>query len=245
MGPDHLRPEPVSGSASEAWRLLFHPPAAHRGLWAPGGAPENSLAAFDAAAEAGYGIELDVRLSADGQAVVFHDEGLERMVGRQGRLADHTAAELGAMRLNNTREPIPTLGAVLALVRGRAMICVELKTQPGEEGALDEAAAALIDGYAGPVAVIGFNPWSHYWWAQHRPEILRGLDCREEGKLAEHVGIGRPHFLALSVDMLAGAPARAAREAGFPVLAWTVRSQAQAAGIAGLCDNLIFEGFHP
>ncbi len=243
MRPNLAKPEPVSDAASEAWRLLLHSPAAHRGLWSVKGAPENSLAAFAAAVDAGYAIELDVRLSADGVAMVFHDDGLERMVGRLGKLADHTAAELGAMRLKDTREPVPTLGQVLALVGGRALIHIELKTQPGEEGPLDEAVAALVDGYPGPVAVIGFNAQSHAWWARRRPDVLRGLDSRDAHRLAEAVEIGRPHFLALSVDMLAGEPARQAREAGFPIVAWTVRSEAQAADIAGLCDNLIFEGF--
>ena len=238
-----MKPEPVSGAASEAWRLLLHPPTAHRGLWTPKGAPENSLAAFEAAVDAGYGIELDVRLSADGVVMVFHDDGLERMVGRLGKLAQHTAAELGAMRLKDTREPVPTLRQVLDLVDGRTLIHIELKTRPGEEGPLDEAVAALIDDYAGPVAIIGFNALSHAWWARHRPDTLRGLDSRDEHRLAEAVEIGRPHFLALSVDMLAGEPARRARAAGFPVVAWTVRSEARAADIADLCDNLIFEGF--
>jgi glycerophosphoryl diester phosphodiesterase len=165
------------------------------------------------------------------------------MVGRLGKFAHHTAAELAAMRLNNTREPVPTLRQVLDLARGCALIHVELKTKPGEEGPLDEAVAALIDGYAGPVAIIGFNARSHGWWASNRPDTLRGLDSREERRLAEAVAIGRPHFLALSVDMLAGEPARQAREAGFPIVAWTVRSEGQAADIAGLCDNIIFEGF--
>ena len=138
-----MKPETVSPAASEAWRLLLHPPAAHRGLWSPKGAPENSLAAFEAAAEAGYGVELDVRLSADGEVMVFHDDGLERMVGRQGRFADHTAAELGAMRLKGTREPVPALREVLARVDGRSLIHIELKTRPGEEGPLDEAVARV------------------------------------------------------------------------------------------------------
>jgi glycerophosphoryl diester phosphodiesterase len=238
-----VKPAPISTAASGTWRQLLQPPVAHRGLWSPKGAPENSLAAFEAAIDGGYGIELDVRLSADGVVMVFHDEGLERMVGRLGRLAAHTADELGAMRLKDTREPVPTLRQVLDAVDGRALILIELKTQPGEEGSLDAAVAALIDGYGGPFAIIGFNARSHAWWARHRPDILRGLDSRDEDRLSEAVEIGRPHFLALSVDMLGADPARQAREAGFPVVAWTVRSEAQAKEIAGLCDNIIFEGF--
>ena len=72
----------------EAWDHLFHPPIAHRGLWSPDGPPENSLGAFQAACAAGYGIELDVQLSADGEAVVFHDDKLERMAGARGRIRD-------------------------------------------------------------------------------------------------------------------------------------------------------------
>ena len=240
-----MKPAAVPVAASEAWARLFRPPVAHRGLWSPKGAPENSLVAFEAAVEADYGIELDVRLSDDGVVMVFHDEGLERMVGRQGRIADHTAAELGAMRLRDSREPIPTLAEVLDRVDSQSLIHIELKTKPGEEGPLDAAVAALTDAYAGPIAVIGFNAWSHAWWAEHRPSVLRGLDCREPDKLAEHVAIGRPHFLALSVDMLDSAPARAARASGFPIVAWTVRSEEMAAAVADLCDNLIFEGFRP
>lgn len=238
-----MRPEPVSPAASEAWRRLPRPAAAHRGLWSAKGAPENSLAAFEAAAEAGYAIELDVRLSADGVAMVFHDERLERMTGRLGRVSDLSADALGALRLRDTREAPPRLNQVFDRIDGRCLIHVELKTRPGEEGALDAAVAAVIDAYTGPVTVIGFNPWSHAWWAQHRPHILRGLDSREADGLADAVEIARPHFLALSVDLLATPAALSARAAGFPVVAWTVRSEAQAAAVAGLSDNLIFEGF--
>ncbi|MFN9925996.1 MAG: glycerophosphodiester phosphodiesterase family protein, partial [Phenylobacterium sp.] len=92
----------------EAWDLLFHPPVAHRGLWRPDGAPENSLAAFQAACAAGYGVELDVHLSADGEAMVLHDNMLARMTGAEGRLRDRTAADLGALKLAGTDETIPT-----------------------------------------------------------------------------------------------------------------------------------------
>jgi len=238
-----VKPEPVSASASEAWRLLRAAPIAHRGLWSAKGAPENSLTAFEAAAEAGYGVELDVRLSADGEVMVFHDDRLERMVGRQGRLCDYTAAELGAMRLKDTRDPVPTLGQVFDLIDGAALIHIELKTRPGEEGPLDEAVAALVDGYAGPLAVIGFNPQSHLWWARRRPGTLRGLTIRDAESLVENIKIGRPHFLAVSTDLLMGEPTRRARDAGLPILAWTIRSEIQRAELAPLYDNLIFEGF--
>lgn len=253
-----MRPAPVSAAASEAWSLLLDPPVAHRGLWDPKGAPENSLAAFEAAVDAGYGVELDVRLSSDGEVMVFHDAGLERMVGRQGRLDAHTAHELSHMRLRDGREPIPTLREVFDLVDGRALIHVEIKSRPGAEGPLDEAVARLVDDYRGPIVLIGFNVYSHAWWAAHRPDVIRGLDSylyndataaglpddvRRSMQALEHINIAKPHFLALSWDMLTTEPALEARAAGFPIVAWTIRSEDQAAEFAPHYDNLIFEGF--
>ncbi|MGZ6049584.1 MAG: glycerophosphodiester phosphodiesterase family protein, partial [Phenylobacterium sp.] len=109
----------------EAWDRLFAPAIAHRGLWRPDEAPENSLAAFQAACAAGYGIELDVQLSADGEAMVFHDEDLERMTGVPGRFSDRTTTELAELRLKGSDERIPTLRETLALVGHRAMVHVE------------------------------------------------------------------------------------------------------------------------
>lgn len=242
----------------EAWDLLFQPPVAHRGLWAPGGAPENSLAAFHAACAAGYGVELDVQLSADGEAMVFHDDGLARLTGAKGRLCERTAAELAQLRLAGTDERIPTLLEVLALVGRRALVLIELKTPAGAVGPLEQRVHETIIDHAGPVAVIGFNPYSHAWFAQRFPGLLRGLNSHAYADAAamepeqraayarlEHVGLAQPHFLALGLDMLPSAAANRLRGAGMPVVAWTVRRPDQWATVAEGCDNLIFEGFHP
>jgi glycerophosphoryl diester phosphodiesterase len=240
----------------EAWDRLFHPPVAHRGLWAPDGAPENSLGAFQAACAAGYGIELDVQLSADGEAMVFHDDSLMRMTGVEGRIRDRSAADLGELRLKGTDERIPTLAETLAVVGHRAMIHVELKTPYGEVGPLEQRVhEALID-HAGPICVIGFNPYSHAWFAERFPGVLRGLDSHSYAKAPhmsedqrrsfanlEHVSIARPHFLALGVDMLPSPLATKHRADGLPIVAWTVREPAQWESLKGHCDNLIFEGF--
>lgn len=238
-----MRPEPVSSAASEAYARLFETRVAHRGLWSPKGAPENSLAAFEAAVEAGYGVELDVRLSSDSVPVVFHDGGLERLIGRQGRVSDHTAAELGAMRLRDSREPIPRLSEVLAAVVGKAMLHIEIKSRPGQEGPLDAAVAALVEDYGGPFAIIGFNPRSHAWWAEHRPGVLRGLDCLEADDIVANTATARPHFLALEKGIVASRAAVEAREAGYPVMAWTIRSEEEAEAAEPYVDNIIFEGF--
>jgi glycerophosphoryl diester phosphodiesterase len=254
---DDLEPKAAFG---EAWARLFGPAIAHRGLWAPGGAPENSLAAFQAACAGDYGIELDVQLTADGEAVVFHDARLERMTGAEGRLCDHTAAELGRLRLAGTDETIPTLAETLALVGHRAMVLIELKTPAGEVGALERRVHEVLIDHNGPTAVIGFNPYSHGWFAQHHPKILRGLDSyayaddaartlapeqRRAYASLDHVAIAKPHFLALGLDMLPSKRADALRRAGMPVVAWTVRSPEQWRSVRGHCDNMIFEGFVP
>jgi len=242
----------------EAWDRIFAPAVAHRGLWSKSGAPENSLAAFEAACETGYGIELDVQLSSDGEAMVFHDGPLKRMTGREGRIADYTAADLGAIPLAGTEETIPTLVETLALVGHRAFVQIELKTPAGEVGPLEQRVHEVIIDHAGPIAIIGFNPYSHAWFADRYPNVLRGLDsysyrAADNGRMAreereayarlEHVAIARPHFLALGLDMLPSKEAAKYRDKGMPIVAWTVRSPAEWDKVKDGCDNLIFEGF--
>lgn len=248
----------MTQSFGEAWDLLFAPPIAHRGLWNGDGAPENSLAAFQAACAAGYGVELDVQLSADGEAMVFHDEDLQRLTGQAGRLCDRTAAELADLRLAGTDERIPTLLETLALVGRRALVLVELKTKAGQVGPLERRVHEIIMDHAGPLALIGFNPYSHAWFADHFPGVLRGLDSysyrdakgvspeqRAAFARLEHVAIARPHFLALGLDVLPSEAARRCRADGLPVVAWTVRAPEQWEAVKDACDNLIFEGFRP
>lgn len=252
------QPRPDNSVFGEAWDLLFSPPVAHRGLWSPHGAPENSLGAFQAACAAGYGIELDVQLTRDGEAVVFHDGSLERMCGVEGKLRDRSLSELRELRLKETDETIPTLAETLAEVGHRALVQIELKTPFGEVGPLEKRVHEVLIDHNGPTCVIGFNPYSHAWFAAHHPHVLRGLDSyswNDDGarKLApeqrkslaqlEQVEIARPHFLALGLDMLPSERADELRAQGMPVVAWTVRSTAEWERVSGHCDNLIFEGF--
>ena len=242
----------------EAWERLFDPPVAHRGLWSPDGPPENSLGAFQAACASGYGVELDVQLSADGEAMVFHDDTLERMTGAQGRLCDWAAEDLAELRLKGTDERIPTLVEALTEIGRRALVQVELKTPYGAVGPLERRVHDIIIDHAGPVALIGFNPYSHAWFAERFPGVLRGLDSygygdapqlaeEQRGVFArlEHVEIARPHFLALGLDMLPGEAAARHRAKGLPVIAWTVRSPDQWVAVQDACDNFIFDGFIP
>ena len=246
----------MKNTFGESWDLLFHPPVAHRGLWTPDGAPENSLGAFQAACQAGYGVELDVQLSADGEAVVFHDDHLKRMTGAEGKIRDYSAADLAQMRLAGTDEYVPTLLETLAVIGRRAMVHVELKTPYGEVGPLEQRVHEVLMDHVGPTCVIGFNPYSHAWFADRFPGVLRGLDSydykrapqlaevqREAFARLEHVAIARPHFLAMHIAMLPDERVAKYRAEGMPVVGWTVRDPAQWDAVKDHCDNLIFEGF--
>lgn len=235
---------------------LFAPRFAHRGLWSPAGPPENSLSAFEAACAAGYGMELDVRLSADGEAMVFHDDALERMTGVDAPFAGLSAKELGALPLKGGPDCIPTLGETFARVASRGMILVEIKTGPGADGPLPARVAELIDAYGGPTAVISFDPAPLAWFARHSPHVPRGLDAAgfADADIASTTGdltqafahlieSAQPDFLVLQLDTALGALAAQERANGRPVLAWTVRSPEDAARVKAACDNFIFEGF--
>jgi glycerophosphoryl diester phosphodiesterase len=242
-------------SLPEAFRSK---PFAHRGLWSPEGPPENSVGSIAAACAAGYGAEFDVRITGDGQAVVFHDATFERMTGVKGWVEETLFEEMRRLKLAGTEERIPLLSEVLSAAAGRTPLLIELKTPPGQEGMLEETAAALLDKYDGPFAVIGFNAQSLAWFAKHRPKFLRGLDAERlsDEALAEttldlayifegQVMMAQPHFLALDVASVAGKVGRKHRAGGLPVVGWTVRSKDQVATYAADWDNFIFEGFTP
>lgn len=147
-------------------------PYAHRGLHG-NGVPENSLSAFRKAVDMGYGIELDVQLSADGEVMVFHDENLLRMTGCDASLYHKTAAELSVLRLSGSEEHIPTLAEVLSLVGGRVPLLVEVKSDHGTV-VVCEKTAALLDGYAGEYMIESFHPFAVNWFRKNRPAVVRG-----------------------------------------------------------------------
>ena len=146
---------------------------AHRGLHGEG-RPENSLAAFRAAVDKGYGIELDVRLSADGTPVIMHDATLERTAGVKVAVADLTDQELLQYRLEGTEEHIPTFREVLNLVNGRVPLIVELKTAGKNAHKISAAVCQLLDTYDGDFCIESFDPLCVLWFKQIRPEIVRG-----------------------------------------------------------------------
>jgi len=145
---------------------------AHRGLWDER-YPENSLPAFELAARAGYGIELDIQLSKDGKVVVFHDTSLKRMCGVERKVCDLTLAELKTLKLAKSSYQIPTLTEVLELVDGRVPLLVELKGEDMDT-TLCGYAAKILDDYRGAFCIESFNPIMLSWFKSYRPRYARG-----------------------------------------------------------------------
>ena len=146
---------------------------AHRGLHG-NGLPENSMAAFKAALDHGYGIELDIHLLADGNLAVIHDSALKRTTGQDGNVEDLTTEQLVNYELEGTEETIPTFRQLLDLYDGKAPLIVELKPVKGNHAALCEAACKMLDSYTGVYCLESFDPRCVHWLKKNRPDLIRG-----------------------------------------------------------------------
>lgn len=166
-------------------------------------APENSMAAFAAACEAGYGIELDIQLSKDGQVVVCHDPDLLRVAGLDVAIKDLTYEELttiplfpapnlagdgkavsakpamGDLKRGNlgamAYQHVPLLRDVLDLVDGRVPLIVEFKSHSEQ---LDEdllrKGCDLLQAYQGQYCIESFDSRMVRWFKLNHPEVIRG-----------------------------------------------------------------------
>ena len=146
---------------------------AHRGLHG-NGIPENSMAAFSAALEHGYGIELDVHLLADGSLAIMHDSKMIRTTGQDVVLETLTAEQLDAYRLEGTDEKVPFFRQVLDLFQGKAPMIVELKSHDNNYAELTEAVCKMLDSYDGVFCLESFDPRCVLWLKKHRPDLIRG-----------------------------------------------------------------------
>ena len=237
---------------------LLTKPIAHRGLH-DSKLPENSLGAFDAAAKNGYPIELDVRLTDDGTVVVFHDDALGRMTGKDGYVSKISSSELNECKLlNGEKKPsdfcIPTLKEVLELVDGKVPLLVEIKNT-GSVGSLEKKTATLLSEYKGKFAVQSFNPFSVEYFKVNMPDVPRGiLSCyftkdEVKGSIKRNLlkklklnKICKPDFVSYCADNL---PNKYVTKTKLPVLAWTVRSNEKAEALCTVANNIIFEKFTP
>lgn len=231
---------------AEAPEWLTEQAYAHRGLH-DADTPENSLAAFDAAMARGLGIECDIRVSTDSRAMVFHDAETERLTGEAGVTADMTVGQLTALTLGESKEHVPTLRDMLDLVAGRVPLLLELKTD-GKESVhkLCRAVRRDVEGYAGQIAVMSFDPRIGEWFASHMPDLPRGIVITEQGSRTLSGAVKRrvqtkkaqPHFLAYDIRDLPSRFAKSYTKCGTPLLSWTVKS-------AGDVDTAVESGAVP
>lgn len=232
---------------------------AHRGLHGEGIA-ENSLSAFRAARDAGFGIELDVRLSADGELVVFHDSTLNRVCGVEGKVIDRTAKELAEIKLSGTDDGIPTFKEVLDLISGAVPLLIEIKME-GDERGVAEKLAEVIEGYRGDYIIESFNPLALRTVKRLMPDVPRGILSSEftktdkfRGKplyfLLEHLCLNflmRPDFIAYEKGGHTAPVLRYIRKTfGTPLFAWTVKSEEEEEkALSDGFDTVIFEQYNP
>lgn len=234
-------------------------PIAHRGLHDAGkGVIENSASAFAAAMAYGYAIECDLQITRDGEAVVFHDEALERLTGAHGLVKDLTAAEAGALTLRGSADRVPTFGSLLAQVKGSVPLVIELKSHWDGDERLAVRALELLAGYSGPYCLMSFDPDVLAALRRLSPETPRGIVAerafdpyynwlplarQQELRSFSHLARTRPDFVSFYFEELPFAPVTALRTAGMPVISWTIRSPGEARQAMRHSDQITFEGF--
>jgi len=243
-------------------RAFYDVPLAHRALHdVNDGRPENSRAAIRAAIAGGYGIEIDVQLSADRAAMVFHDYALDRLTAARGPVRLRNAEDLSGILLSGGEEGVPTLIEVLALVKGQVPLLIELKDQDGgmgpDIGPLEEATAEALEGYTGDVAIMSFNPHAVARMAELAPKVPRGITssayryedwplpratCDRLREIPDYDRVGAT-FISHEVDDLGRNRVKELKQQGAMVCCWTIRSPSQEARARRVADNITFEGY--
>lgn len=240
--------------------FLKNIPVAHRGLHDEN-KPENSLSAFEAAIHAGYSIETDVRLSMDGELMIFHDDTLLRMTGVNKRVNELTANELNELRLGNTEERIPLFAEFLEFLGGRTPLLLEIKNEPrADKKEFIGKIAASLDGYSGKYAVQSFNPFYVKEFKRLCPEIPCGvLATADSGKqdfdgsvfwrikarAVKNMSFNKsvkPDFISYHFPDY---PQKSTERFHGLKLGWTVRSPEDETQARKYCDNIIFEHYLP
>lgn len=238
-------------------------PVAHRGLHdISRGIVENMPGAVSAAIAGDFAIEVDIQLTADGEAMVHHDHELGRVTAGVGRLREKTAAELKAVRFLNTPEQMMSLSDLCAMVAGRVPLVIEVKSLFDGDRRLVKRMAEVLSSYDGPAVGMSFDPDQVLALRELIPSRPRGIvaqrsyedsywssltqEQRDSMLYLRHGFQTQPHFVAFKIDHLpAPAPWIARNIFGCPLLSWTVRTPEQRARAARYADQMIFEGFVP
>jgi glycerophosphoryl diester phosphodiesterase len=238
-------------------------PIAHRGLHdISRGIVENMPGAVRAAIAGNFAIEVDIQLSADGEAMVHHDHALGRLTEASGEVVDKTAAELKAIKFKDTDERMMSLSDLCALVAGRVPLVIEVKSHFDGDRKLVRRMAEVLASYDGPAVGMSFDPDQVLALCELLPARPRGIVAQQnyedeywakltpaqrDGMLYLRHGFQtQPHFVAFKVDHLpAPAPWIARNLFGCALLGWTVRTPEQRTRVAKYADQMIFEGFVP
>jgi glycerophosphoryl diester phosphodiesterase len=238
-------------------------PVAHRGLHDRArGIMENMPAAAEAAISGNFSIECDIQLTADGEAMVHHDDALGRLTVGSGALRNMTAAELRAVEFRDTDERMMSLSDLCALVNGRVPLVIEVKSHFDGDRKLVKRMAEVLASYSGPAVGMSFDPDQVLALRETMPELPRGIvaersyeeadwpeatpDQRRDMMHLRHAFRTRPHFVAYWIGELPSAALWIARNLfGLPLLTWTVRTPEQRDRAAQYADQMIFEGFLP
>lgn len=249
----------MTGTATRAVDFLTARPIAHRGLHDfSKGVVENTRSAFAAAITKGYAIECDLQLTSDGEAVVFHDEHLERLTEGRGMVKDLTAAEMQQLVIRNSTDKVQTLEQLLAQVNGQVPLVIELKSHWDGDERLAKRAVALLKDYRGPYCLMSFDPDVIAALRRISPDTIRGIVAERaddsyyawlplakqmELRTFSHVARTRPDFVSFYFEQLPWAPITALRASGLPVITWTIRSPEEAVKALRCSDQITFEGF--
>lgn len=239
-------------------------PIAHRGLHdLAAGVAENSPTAALNAIEGRFGIECDVQLSADGEAMVFHDFKLDRLTAETGPVAARKAAALAAIGLKGSGDRIPTLDAFLDLIGGRTPLVIEVKSRFDGDLRLTRRTAEVVNARRDqPIVLKSFDPTIVAALRELAPGFSRGIvamSAYEYGDYAAmspqqkhalanllHFETSRPDFVSWKVgDLPCAAPFLCRKALGLPLITWTVRTPEERARAAEHADQMVFEGFRP
>ncbi len=228
-------------------------PIAHRGAHRGTEIPENSLAAFEEAIRLNHPIELDIYKLVDQNIAVFHDETLKRVTGVEGKIFDRSASDLPQLKLFGTDQTIPLIDQVFDLVQGKVPILIEIKEQ-AIAGQIEPLLWQKLSKYTGEYAIQSFNPNTLAWFRKNAPTVIRGqLSGNFNGETLEWYkkvilenlllnGLSQPHFISYDLKALPNLPTAIARTLfKLPLIAWTIRTQADREKAAQVADNIIFD----
>jgi glycerophosphoryl diester phosphodiesterase len=235
-------------------------PIAHRGFHNKKTVIENTESAFESAISADYAIECDLQLSADGEAIVFHDDEIDRLTKTKGHVKAFTAKQLKSIKFKSTSDRMQTLDELLEQVDGLSTLIIELKSHWDGNMALVKRAINVVESYDGPVALMSFDPTMIACARELAPNIVRGITAdrtvdpyynalpvskRVSMRNFGHLAQTQPHFVSYYWRDLPFEPMTEIRNAGHPVITWTLHSKEDSAQAMRYCDQVTFEGYAP